>query len=289
MDYTFIPYLVHITTLGMDYSQPLKFTAINPSSYNFYTSLFFWWSLNSVLIVVANWMILTRLARQWSAGFKRRLIWSGLLITGIAIAGSFVIWIETTGFNKLSPFLAEAGCDAPFHCWITAALLILILVTILTYRMTVDYNSLVTVPQVGWRQNPDKYYHEKKWMLVLLALAIVWFHYEIYFYVKNVLYKSMLAMGINYSNPLSLRELFESWFSSPTDYLWLSLILLSLHRAFARREDARQPQTEVLRINPARFVTVWFATLAFTISGALVLVWMSFALWFNPWWRGRWP
>jgi hypothetical protein len=289
IDLTFLPYLIHLATIGIDKAQPLKFASVDPRYYNFYSSLFFWWSLSSGLIVVVNWIILKQFAQQWSAGVKRRLILSGLLISGVALAGSFVIWIETTGFNKLSPFLADAGSDAPFHCWIAAALLILILASILTFRITADYNSLATSPQVSWRQNPNKYYHEKRWMLVLLAVAIVWFHFEIYFYQKDVAAKSMLAAGFNYSRPLSLQELLESWFGLPTDYLWLSLILLSLHRAFARRKDPEHHQAELPRINPARFVSVWFAALAFMISGALVLVWMSFALWFNPWWRGRWP
>jgi len=86
-----------------------------------------------------------------------------------------------------------------------------------------------------------------------------------------------------------LRELVESWFGDPVNCLLLSLVLLALHRAFSRRKDSKHPQAELPRINPARFVTVWFGTLAFVVSGALVLVWMSFALWFNPWWRGRWP
>jgi hypothetical protein len=289
MDLTFIPYLIHIATIGIDEAQPLKFASIDPRYYNFFTSLFFWWSLGSGLIVVVNWIILKQFAQQWSAGVKRRLIWFGLLIAGIALTSSFVIWIETNGLNKFSPFLAEAGSDSPYHCWIAAALIILILVTILTYRITADYNLLATAPQVGWRQNLNKYYHEKRWILVLLAIAIVWFHFEIYFYQKNAAAKSMLALGFNYSRPLSLPELVESWFTDPRDYLWLSLILLAIHRAFARREDARQPQAELPRINPARFITVWIATLAVMVSGALVLVWMSFALWFNPWWRGRWP
>jgi hypothetical protein len=75
----------------------------------------------------------------------------------------------------------------------------------------------------------------------------------------------------------------------PVNLLWLCLVFLALHRAFARRVDNKQPQSDLPRIDPARFVSVWFAALAFMISGALVLVWMSFALWFNPWWRGRWP
>jgi hypothetical protein len=285
MDYTTIPHFVHIATLGIDWAQRLKFTAVDPRHYNFYASLFFWWSLFSVLIVAANWAILTRLARQWSAGFKRRLIWSGLLIAGVALAGSFVIWIKTSGLHKFSPFLAEAGSHPPYHCWIAAVLLMLILTTILTYRMAADYNPLAIAPQVIWRQNPNKYYHEKRWMLVLLAVAIVWFHYEIYFHQTAIYHQ---AMGIGYT-AFSLQELFDSWFFQPTDYLWLSLILLAIYRAFARRKDARGLQAELPRINPARFIAIWFGTLAFTISGALVLVWMSFALWFNPWWRGRWP
>jgi hypothetical protein len=285
MSHTLVLHFTHIVTLGIDQAQPIKFDAINPRYYNFYASLFFWWSLISIAFVFVNWLILKHLARQWSAGLKRRLLWSVLLITGIAFASVFVIWININGLCMFSPFLVKAESHRPYFYWIAAALIIIIVATLLTYRMTADYNLLAIAHQASWRQNPNKYYHEKWWLLLLLVVAIVWFHGHIFFSLNNTF---IPATKSYYRTIIFWPYLLDSWLSR-SGYLWISLILLIIHRAFTRRNDLKHPQAEIPQINPAQFVTVWIATTAFVISGALVLVWMSFALWFNPWFRGRWP
>jgi hypothetical protein len=291
---TAIHYLTHITTLGMDYAAPAIFSRVNPEIYNSRISIFFWWSLLSGAIVVANWAILTRLARQWSAGIVRRLLWTVLLIIGIASTSAFVIWIKIWGLRGISPDFAEVGSSAPLHCWIAASLVVLILTTVITYRMTINYDQPTDIPQSTWRLNPKKYYHERRCILLFLAIAMICFHYEIYFLVKNAISHGMSGVGLTFSSLLnSWSELVDSWigipYGVPIDCLLLSVILLALHRAFVRREDPQQPQSELPRINSARFVTIWFAALAVIISGIPTLVWMSLALWFNPWFRGRWP
>jgi hypothetical protein len=289
LDYTIVSYLVHIATVCIDSAQAIKFSKINPFTYNFNTALFFWWSLFSVLIIFANWAILLHFARQWSEGCRRRLIWGSLLIAGVVAASAFVIWIMAYGLHGFSPYFASVENKVPSHCWFAVGLLIVILTTLMTYRMAVNRNPLAQAPQTTWQQNPNKYYHEQRWILLLLVVAIVWLHYDIYFSLRKASEPIFKALGMSSLNAVTWQGLCESWFSLPTDYLWLSLILLSLHRAFTRRNEPRQPQAALPQINPAKFVTVWFGALAVIISGIPTLAWMSFALWFNPWFRGRWP
>ncbi len=287
VDQTFIYHLVHIAIIGIDYDQPLQFSSIDPRYYHAYTNLIFWWSISSGLIVIINWAILGRLARQWSMGFKRRLFWLVLLISGITATGTFIFWLYARGLKEISPIFAETPNEAPIHYWLSAALLIIVLATIITYRLAVDRGQIANMPSIEWRRNPDKYYHEWHTILLLLIFAIA-------FYCLNALnllrvLVSKILWGFFPAPFRSWEEIFYGLFGMPIPCLWCGLILLALHRAFARRIDSRHPQADLPRINPARFVTVWLATLAFTLSGALVLVWMSFALWFNPWFHGRWP
>lgn len=279
MKETVIHHLVHISILGDDYAMPGKFSAINANSYNTIASQFFWWSLISGTIVVANLAILARLARQWSIGIRRRLLWTGLLIAGILATSAFVIWTKTRGLWEISPYFAKVENQAPLHCWIAASLLVLILTTVMTYRITIDHDPNSNTPQIKWRQNPNKYYHEWRTILLFMIITVVWYHLNQF---------GLLQMLFSQTPSHPNMEI-VGWLILPTPLycLWICLILVAIHRTFARREDPKYTQTELPRINPARFLTVWFATLAVIISGIPTLVWMSFALWFNPWWRGR--
>jgi hypothetical protein len=280
IDHTVIYYLVHITTIGMDHYQPPQFSIIDPRYYHTYTNLFFWWSILSGMVAVINWAILVRLARQWPMGFKRRLMWIILLISGIAAASAFIFWIYTRGLKEISPYFAESLNEAPTDYWLSAAVLFIVLVTIITYKLAVDRGQTANMPIIQWRRNPNKYYHEWRTILMLLTIAAA-------FCFLNAL--NLLRMLVSQI----LRGEFPGPFNSWTDWayifcglfgMWCALILLALHRAFARRKAPEHLQSDLPRINPAKFITVWIATAAFAVSGALVLVWMSFAFWFNPWW-----
>ncbi len=267
----------------MDHYQPPQFSIIDPSYYYTYTNLFFWWSISSGMVVVINWAILVRLARQWPMGFKRRLMWIILLISGIAAASTFIFWLYASGLKEISPYFAESLNEAPISYWISAVLLVIILVTILTYRMAVDRGQIANMPLIQWRRNPDKYYHEWRTILVLLTIAIAF----CFLNALNLLRMLVSQISWDFVPPprfLSWTDIFYGLLGAPISCLWCALILLALHRVFARRRAPEHLQSELPRINPAKFITVWIATAAFVVSGALVLVWMSFALWFNPWW-----
>jgi hypothetical protein len=287
--YAIVTHFAHVEALSTDYANSLKLTSINPRSYNFYVSIFFWWSILSGLIVIINWAILRRFARQWLAGIRQRLFWSGVLTIGVAAAIAFVIWITTYGLPKFSPYLAEAGKQAPWDCWIASAMLMIVLITLTTYRLTAEKNSITDAPQVEWRLHSQKYYHEQRWILLLLAIAILLFHGQIILSLNNTFVPARSSnLTYNFTYIVTPIDLLFDWILMPAGYLWLSLLLLSLHRAFARREDFQHPQAQLPQINPAKFITIWIATAAVIVSGGFVLAWTSFALWFNPWFTGRW-
>jgi hypothetical protein len=290
-DHTIIYNLVHIAIVGIDYDQPLRLSSINPRYYQASTNLLFWWSVSSSIVVVINWLILVRLARQWSAGSKRRLTWIVLLVVGVLASSAFLIWLYAWGLKEISPMFAETPNEAPIHYWLSAALLIIVAVTIVTYRLAVDRGGTADTPIVQWRRNPNQYYHEWRTVLLLLIIAIACCFLDGVGILRQIVSQLWLRFF-----PVAFAPSFKPWadisyglIGLPIPCLWCAVVLLALQRAFARRPDAGHPASDLPRINPAKFVTIWIATAVVTVSGALVLVWMSFGFWFNPWFRGRWP
>ena len=193
-----------------------------------------------------------------------------------------MIWFITCGLGEISPRFAEIGIHAPMHCWIAVSFLVLILTTLVTYRMVIDHSPLpdTQLPFV-WRQNPNRYFHEWRFILFILAISVAFFLVGIYEMWRWV------VPGIHHN--MWVTELRDWPFYKPDNLFWLCLIFLALYRAFARKKDPGQLQARLPRINPAKFITVWIAALAVIITGIPTLIWMSFALWFNPWCCGRWP
>ena len=291
IDNTLVYNLVHIAMFGIDSAQPLQLSSIDPRYYNTYTSLFFWWSVSSGAIVVANWVILVRLARQWSMGFRRRLTWIVLLVLGIMEASAFIFWVYAKGLRTISPFEAETLNRAPIDCWLAAAMLLVVVVTVLTYRLAVERGRTAGKPEIQWRRNPDKYYHEWRTVLLLLAVGVVVCCLNGLAILRQAISQIWLHFFPDPFSPVfkPWTEIFYGLIGTPIPCLWCALVILALQRVFARRKGQENIRSGLPRSDPAKLVTIWIATLAVTVSGALVLVWMSYAFWFNPWWRGRWP
>ena len=270
-------------------AMPNKYSAIDASLYPRIAHLFFWWSLVSGLIVIINGIFLSRLAQQWSRGIHRRILWSVLLLSGIATTSSFVIWIKTKGLWQISPYFAEVGTRITWHGGVGALLMVAILVTTLAYRMSADHKSLSEESPIIWRVNPRKYYHE--WRLVLLPLALVIMGLFIYDSYRNWLLYKQVSARFQFTfyglQQFSFKFLVDQFSEDPVFLLWLALLLLAVQRTFSRRTDPKNPQTALPRIDRVKFVAIWLATAAFTVSGVLTLVWMSFGLWFNPWFGSR--
>jgi hypothetical protein len=249
--------------------------AFDSRQYSANARMFFWLSFFSGLMVVANGFFLNRLSRQWHRGLPVRLMWTSFLISGVAFLSCFIIWVLKRGLWQICPYFAEVGSHSTVQSWLAAALLLFLLTAISTYRMTADFTAHPDDPPTSWRIHADKYFSE--WPPIILLLALISF----LFWLMNLPTTTTFSLGPN-ENQISLEYFFR-----PVDFLWLALLLLILHRSITRRPDSNDPQADLPRINPAKFITIWLATAAFVVSGSLALVWMSFGLWFNPWFGGR--
>jgi hypothetical protein len=141
---------------------------------------------------------------------------------------------------------------------------------------------------IRWRRNADKYYHEWRTVLWLLALGVACCFLDGLSILCQIISRILLCLFpyLYVPNAKSWTDISFGLIGMPIPCLWCAVVLLALHRATARR-PIEQSASDLPRISPAKFAAIWLFTAAVTVSGAVVLVWMSFGFWFNPWWRGR--
>jgi hypothetical protein len=282
MNMTWFECEVHFSYLEYNNAFPNIYSLIDAKSYPSRIWLFFWWSVAAGLTVILNAALLNRLAKQWSRGVGRRLLCLGFLSVGIAFVSSYAIWILTRGLREISPYLAEAGNTSSKYSWFAAVAFLAVFVTALAYRLTAERRPLSDDRQISWRANPDKYFDEWRSILLLFAMALI----ASYFYD---LYRTLYELGFfrrslaSSLQPPIMRQLTILVLFTPPHALWLAVIMLAIHRTFCRRPNPNHCQVDLPCINFAKFITIWLATAAFAVSGTLTLVWMSFGLWFNPW------
>jgi hypothetical protein len=281
-DITYTHHLVRFAVNGIDIATSLRHCAINAHDYPRDCALFFYWSLASVVLVIVDWILLQRLAANWSPGEIRRWIWLSLFSLGIAGIGSFVAWVYLRGLRHVAPAFADGGFSVPHHCWIAIGLLLAILTTASAYRLTIERNAIAYGPLMSWRTNRGKYYHE--WRTFLVGLAATDIAFRMYEVVLATL-QPQIPGGIKRFSFLGNVGAVYVWM--PEGCLWLALVVLALSRAFVRRIDLENPQSDVPRLCIGKFATIWLATAVFLVLASLTLVWMSFGLWLNPWFGGR--
>jgi hypothetical protein len=252
-----------------------KFTTQVISNYSHNTASFFWISVAIGVVLLANLFVIAQLAGQWSKGTRQRLLWTTLLILGTGIVAGYLVWILGWGLQSFSPYLAEVGVKTLPHEWIAAAILVIILITIFTYQRVVERDPISDSQSVVWRRKAGGYYHENRIVLCLLAVAIGVFLQSTSNFMENL---SFFSVAVS-----KWRILSDSIMERPLNIIWLALLFVILHRAITKRANIPPPQTDLPRINPARFAAVWLGALSVAATGIPAVAWLSFAFWFNPW------
>jgi hypothetical protein len=146
---------------------------------------------------------------------------------------------------------------------------IVVMVTAGAYRMTSRAIQPDRFHEVNWRRHESAYYHERRTVMLLIA-AVIWGPW-------------IPAMVSESAWWLLVRPMF--WFG-PT-YLTTLVGLVAVYAAFRRRRPAADSQPigpPTLRMSC--FCAVWTAMFLTAMLGIPVLVLLSFAVWFNPWYLG---
>jgi hypothetical protein len=291
-DETVCGWLALLATNDVDRTFPPKFSLLDVRQYHASCRMFFLWSTFSAAMVVFNWASLRRLAGEWSVRTARRRLWAILVATGIGAVASYLIWLYVWGFWKICPHYAGMPAGShPTHYWVALALSFFILITAMACPMAVDRSPTPNGPRLSWRRPGGHYYHECRLLLFGMAIAIICFRvcwsYELH-HLDKFQYGiwSENARKFPWLQPVLLFA--ETFMFRPMDFLWAALIFQALFRAFGKRPAADSPQLDIPRINRAKFITLWLATAAFVITGALTLAWVNFGFWFCPWYFKKW-
>jgi hypothetical protein len=273
-DRTFIAYLVHLSLQGIEAAMPPRFAieGVNPDA-TARSQFFFWGSLVAAACLLLSLALIHQLARQWTREPRRRLLWAGLLLPSLAITTAYPVWLYTSGLHNASPLMASALEVGPWYRWVYALLLVIILVTVASYRMVEHSDESGRRAAANWCRNPRSYYHERQPVLMLLVVAPI---------VACIADLVSWQWGTRAYIAAVLRE--------PSAYLIAAGFLLALQKSFWAWFRPRDSQpASAPRLPLARFGAIWMAMLVAAVFGIPTIAWFSFAVWLGPWHRLPWP
>lgn len=262
---TLIYYLVHVALLGIEntLAPPFAIEGVSPDTVA-RSQAFFWRSLIAAGFVLVNLALIHQLAGQWTRGFRRRLIWAGLLLPSLAITTAYPVWLYTSGLRSASPFMADALEIGPLHRWVYALLVVIVLATAATYRIVHNSDESTQGPEANWRRNPRSYYHERRPLIMLLVVATI---------------VACIADLVS-----------RRWIIYPTAYLIAAGFLLALQKSFwAGYRPLNSQPAHPPRLPLPRFCAIWSAMFLTAVFGMPTLAWFSFAVWLSPWYQLPWP
>ena len=262
MSHMLLAFVIHIALAGMEMAVPPRFAleGVNPDLAA-RSHVFFLWSLAAAVSVLADLALIRLLARQWTQGVRRRLVWTGLLVPSLAITAWYPIWVHTAGLYGVSPWMVEAQETGPLHRWVCALLLLIILVTAATWRMVGVARPTATAPDLDWRRRMPSYYHER--CVVIGALTVG---------LTAVFVGELTHMGF----ALSL-------FYAPGSLL-VAAILIALHRLLtAWFRPAYEPPPGPPELPLPRFCAIWLAGFVTAVFGIPTIGYFGFAIWMGPW------
>jgi hypothetical protein len=263
--------MVEFSIRGILAAQPVQFFDADTAAYLADRSSFFWFSLCATASIPAAFVLLRRLAQSWDCSRRQRWLWGGLALLAVSLSGLYPVWLATTGFGRVSPYLERAMQLGPLHRWISAAILLVIAVTALTYRIA-SSPLRPSVSEISWRKHAHTYYYERAPVLAILAIAAL----------------------LNLAGEVRLvRSCSLPWYelcNQPLVFLVAAVILLAMRGILVSfRRSAPSAPGEILELPLGLFCTVWTATFLLILTGLTTLAGFGFAVWLSPWYLDCWP
>lgn len=241
------------------------------------TQLFFWQCCFAAGLALVNLGLTLALARRWTRGLKQRLVSTGLLASTLVISASWLIWIFARGLPLAFPIFIEAQQMGPLHRWLSALLLVFVLVTAATYRLVGSAGEPGGFPELSWRRAESRYYHERRLLILLVAAAMLVSLVPYFFQYGgggSLDWRWYLGGAICYG-PFQLSAL---------------VLVVAVQAAFIRwRRLAGSQPAGPPKLPAARFGAVWLAMLLTALIGIPAIAIFSFSVWFSPWYLVPWP
>jgi hypothetical protein len=268
-----IHFLVHIATAGIESNITLAYQRLNAfPDHRAEGFRLFWLSTGAaVLIVIAagSWF--------WTGQSRQRsrstwLLWTLGYIAPFIISTVFCVWYLRFEFYRVSPDFAGAGFAANWVDLLGGTLLLIIVISSATLRLSADSNAAVAVDPVPQHLT---FFHESAFCIGLIFAAVA-----VYFFEMAMMISSLPgAFG-------SVVSLVEFHFTETSNYLQLALILLSARLANLLWRQRKSPAE--WRISPVagnRFAANWIALATLAVVAIPTLSIYSFTYWLGPWYQ----
>ncbi|MEN6407649.1 MAG: hypothetical protein ABFC77_14410 [Thermoguttaceae bacterium] len=271
-DQLLVPALVHITIAGIEMSQPLQFSSESLAVYDTGRLVhFFDVTTAGVASVLVSLVLVRLLAWGWPRGRRWRAGLTAMLVASVVVTGAFSMKIALIEVPDITPALASRIPAPNLHEIMAAAALALLLVGSVARRWSTPPQIACVPKTAGWRCNEHRYYHERR--LLLLPLAVI--SLLMAAYVGRTTWTIMIGC-VRWWETLGWTV--AGVVGSPEACLCLALGILAVQCARSRNVAA---QTEPPPLSPVIFLLVGAALLAILVLGVPILGAWGFALCFN--------
>lgn len=268
-DRQILPYLVHVTIVGMlsAMQSPCGYvpdiaTEMTQAASRTRVTLYYDIATAGVLSLLVNGVLAWHLSVRWRSGGWQKACLAVLLATGLTVMLLLTAEIVFVEIPTMSPVMVANTPALPTLSWIAAALLAMGLAVAIAGRWATSPPSTIAPTRAAWRRNPWRYYHERPILLLPLgALSLAQFGALGY-----MLCTQKYSWVRNWHDALY-------WVTSPILFLPLILSLLTVQAAFRGISETHSNAiaTEQPRLTPGLFLSVWFASLAIVVCSAPII------------------
>lgn len=270
-DRLLVPYLVHITIVGILLAQPIQFsTDVAYTSSFARISQFYDIATAGAISLIVSCILLWQLSVRWRAAWRHRVCLGIMLTVSLTFMILLTARIALFEFPTISPLIA-ANMRVPAPLQLAAASVLIIFLTTAVARRWSETPPVGIVPRIAvWRRDEGRYYHERlslililggialaRWIEVAVGLAEMWYGMNMQLF------------------PISFWGTIGSFLTFPTVCLSLALLLLVVHVTFSKRSiPPYVVGTERPRLSPGIFLIVWFSALTIVLCSV-----PTFAAW----------
>lgn len=257
------PFLIHAALKQIDLAHSLRFSSVDVYS-EARDRLFLVVSLLAAAAVLTSMAVIRQFVRQWQRSLRRRVIWTGLLIFSLALAGVYPIWMATGGLRSVSPAFVDAQETGPINRWVYTLLVLSVFATAATCRLVLPKEQPAGPAESNWRRSKPAYHHERRALMLVVVIGIL------------VEYKAFSVRP----------DVLIWWFvmARRAGFCAIAVLLLAGYGVLARERPAGAPELPV-----PLFLVTWPAVFLVTVFGICTVHWLGFAFWLGPWYLLSWP
>ena len=259
-----VPYLVHITIVGILSAQPLQFESdVVMAASRTRTDQCYGITTAGAISLLVSCILLWQLSVRWRASGWQRMCVGAMLAASLTVMGLLTARIVVVEIPTISPIMT-ANIRVPTSLQLGAAiLLVMLLATAIARRWSEPPLAETAAGRMAWRRDERRYYHERCALLLFLG---------------SIALAKCIALGQDVYPWLSGWSDILYFFYLPEASLSLVLVLLAVQVVVSRwRKRSDAIAAEQPRLTPTLFVTLWFAILAIIVCSAPILSAWRFA------------